>query len=274
MKTCRKHGAFTLVELLVVIAIVAIVAGLLLPALNSATEKGRTLSCLNNLRQLQLAAQMYAGDNADWLPRNYPTGEGGMSWEFPSWVGGAIRYEKDAYRISDNTNIFLLIEPVYGRLGAYTINPAIYHCPSDRSWILIAKQRHRRVRSYSLNGFVGAEEYRQFGNRRCFEKTTDLRDPPPSRIFTFIDEHEDSINDGQFRISLSDTGFLEWWLDVPASRHKGIGTLAFGDGHAETKKWLDSRTTPPVTRAYNNAFESSGNRDLHWLQERSTAKID
>src|SRR2546427_488566 len=63
--------AFTLVELLVVIAIIALLAGLLLPALSHAKQKAKSIACMNNLKQLQIGSAMYAGDHRGFLPPNY-----------------------------------------------------------------------------------------------------------------------------------------------------------------------------------------------------------
>jgi len=103
----RGWRGFTLIELLVVIAIIAILASLLLPALASAKARAAGVACLNNVRQIGIASQMYADENDDILPRSQHTGQ--------SWVGSL-----EAYGV---TNVYRCPkDPTTARRYSYAIN--------------------------------------------------------------------------------------------------------------------------------------------------------
>ena len=268
----RDGRGLTLVELLAVIAIVAVLAALLLPALSKAKAKAQAVQCFNNLLQLQIAWYLYADDYTDKVAANNVGESAGKGVEYPSWVAGAMTYETTSgfnFVYADNTNFLNLVPGMFGSIGSYTKNPLIYKCPADKSWALISGARHLRVRSYSMNGYVG-DPYRA-GDHHVFRKTVEITDPSPSKTFIFIDEHEDSINDGYFYGSM----YGEFWIDLPASRHNGASsTLSFADGHVESKRWLDPRTSKPIERIKLYGLPSPNNPDLFWLMERTTSKIE
>jgi prepilin-type N-terminal cleavage/methylation domain-containing protein len=121
---------FTLIELLVVIAIIAILAGMLLPALGKAKQKTQGIFCMNNTKQLMVANQMYQGDNHDRFPMSYHGGfvPSANAREKP-WVTGWLDWTTSA----DNTNVQYLIEPRYAILASYFAKSKnVYKCPADR----------------------------------------------------------------------------------------------------------------------------------------------
>jgi prepilin-type N-terminal cleavage/methylation domain-containing protein/prepilin-type processing-associated H-X9-DG protein len=249
------RSAFTLIELLVVIAIIAILAAMLLPALSKAKSKGQGISCLSNLKQLQLCWMMYAADFNDQIVYNNSNGAG----EPPGWVSGWLPTPVDA------TNVNYL-KPPYGKLWDYNRSLGIYKCPADRSMAKEADGKfYPRVRSVSMNGNMNGNSWytEQTKNTHfTFRKTTEIVRPSPSMAFVFLDEHPDEIDDGYFLVFVDKKGA---WANVPANYHNGACGFSFADGHVEIKKWRDSDTLaahPPAS--------PMGPHDVPWVQVRTT----
>ena len=287
----RPRHAFTLIELLVVIAIIAILAGMLLPALSKSKAKAQGIACMNNMRQLQLAFKLYSDDfNQLFMPNTYG-GDG--------WVKDVLDFNPNN---PANYDLNTLLDPRHAVLGPYTKNPGIYKCPSDWSTAKKGNVALPRIRSVSASqavgtwsdgksatmGYwldsqlVGGSLTNPGGRWKVYGREADVTKPSSSMIWVFIDEHPASINDGGFGFRMPNTfadTASQGWVDWPAAFHNGAGSLSFMDGHAETHKWVEPKTLGPNginsrQTGWQNLIRGNvpNNKDIWWMAQRTSAK--
>ena len=240
IKSCRR--AFTLIELLVVIAIIAILAAMLLPALSSAKAKAQKMSCLNNLKQLGLAWNMYCLDNGGKLPSCAPYHPVAGLSNLEAWaIGNAQTLPQDpAYGqvdsgVLDPTNASCITR---GTLFPYSGSKGIYRCPLDHRTV----QGVPYVRSYSMNNWMnGCSPVLWIPGldpaRKVYKRDTDL--PAPSKLFVFVDDDPASVNDALFTVVMDSN----WGMhDLPSRLHKTAYPLSFADGHVEAFRFMSQDT--------------------------------
>lgn len=250
---------FTLLELLVVVAIIGVLMALVLPALDHVQTKAQSAVCVNNLKHLQAAWLMYVDDNGSYVPENFASLLDGV-WRSSSnsWTGpSSAPFDPDDTSIRSGS--FLRFR--------YVASTTTFRCPSDDSIVLGdsgESSELARSRSYSMNG--------NFGGRNTEAQAVYRRESlsyNPARVFVFIDENEDSVDDGHF---------LTWpdpdvrWVNLPADRHAQVGVLSFADGHVELWTWQWPKQFRKKESYWKRAENAADLADLRRLQ-RSIVQV-
>jgi prepilin-type N-terminal cleavage/methylation domain-containing protein len=272
------HGqpnAFTLTELLVVIVTIAILAALLLPALAGPQIRDQQMQCLSNLQQLQIGWTSYAADNNGKLAQNVSIDWGGWDGNLGDLGVYGPGQSEASWILGDATNAVYwqnLIE--YGLIYPYVGNCAFYQCPANvklDQWGLVT------WRAYSMNAWMdGAPPWKV--DQHNFTKLATIGSYlPPAMAWVFMEENQSTINDGSLVEDVPQNEpapAINYWVDLPGHYHFNAGSMAFADGHCETRNWTDRSILADMPLGpQGNIPADSSSPDIFWVLARTTVSL-
>jgi prepilin-type N-terminal cleavage/methylation domain-containing protein/prepilin-type processing-associated H-X9-DG protein len=273
----------TLIELVVVVFILGALGATLLTGLAKSGPTSASFQCLNNNRRLCLAWRMYADESHDQLVYSSDDGTGVTNPRNQyAWTQAHMDFN-GSNRSNWDPTYDLVKRPLWPYTGR---DPSIYKCPSDKSFVNTSGGAKPRIRSMSMNlylgGFAGTSGGWTFiGSNYIYTNLTQiqggLRAPGPAKMFVFLDQRADSINWGNFLTDMSgyspsNATLFQFSGDFPGMYHNQSCSYSFADGHGEIHRWRDPRTTPPtfLSTIATSTMASPGNQDIAWLQDHST----
>jgi prepilin-type N-terminal cleavage/methylation domain-containing protein/prepilin-type processing-associated H-X9-DG protein len=276
----RPCGGFTLIELLVVIAIIALLMAVLLPALNRAREQGKRAVCLNHIKQMQLAWNMYTDENNEKIP----SADIRYSWNFPippgcqpGWYEWPHFWPHGTPTCGSSSNMTTNPSTPYpykvedwqhsiaeGMLYKYIKDYKIYQCPVGNRGELVTYTQVHSLNTWPGSGGPGAP---MITLRSQIIRTAE-------RV-VFIDEG--GAGQGAFFVSFTANPLQ--WGDTPPTRHGKGTTFSYVDGHAAYRKWTDKHALDYISGRADERYAFAGQPgdnsdcDLRWIVRVTWGKI-
>jgi prepilin-type N-terminal cleavage/methylation domain-containing protein/prepilin-type processing-associated H-X9-DG protein len=275
-RTPQVRNAFTLIELLVVIAIIAILAGMLLPALGRSKQKATNAACLNNQKQLLLGSILYADDSSDKIIYTTPAAgqignPAGGFWPGPHNDNG-IYQDLSTAMTREQAQRYVENGIRKGALYTYVKNPGCYHCPGDLRRRLTPGRGYAWDSYSKANGMNGGDWQgpAASGLQPVYEKVSSVA--TPSEAMMFLEEADPRGNNkGTWVIDVKPS---PGWVDPFAIFHGNVSTISFIDGHAESHQWRDAGVIKAAkdSSAGKESFYWTGgnskNPDFQWIYQR------